>query len=371
MGIQTALDAVAEAATIVDGMRLAEDLAFEAGRDPGVRTLRVLSRAIQGSDQLVVIAAIHALAEINDGEAARLLVRLLDDDRAFVREHATWAVGNGMPRPEAVGRLLALIVAGGFTGMLAQRTLELWSAAVPELLVVGVEGALLGVRDPSARSRLVETLGLVRSALATGPLVRIVANRGEPEAVRVAATAALGQRASAPDLVTALESLKAEGGRIGDAALLALLDLEAAATPIVAGHTDALTVAQLFLHADIDPSLSAAGAGDNGGIATLLVRLGDALVDYRRRGRLASDHALARVDRGCCGRSDLAAGRRAGTRLRPHPALLRPHAIGGRLAPSRLGAARHPSPAEGSGRGRPAAPADGGCRQSRGRGCRT
>jgi len=39
-----------------------------------------------------------------------------------------------------------------------------------------------------------------------------------------------------------------------------------------------LTVAQLFLHADIDPSLSAAGAGDNGGIATLLVRLGDALV---------------------------------------------------------------------------------------------
>jgi glycosyltransferase involved in cell wall biosynthesis len=278
VGIQTALDAVAEASTIVDGMRLAEDLAFEAGRDPGVRTLRVLSRAIQGSDQLVVIGAIHALAEINDGEAARLLVRLLDDDRAFVREHATWAVGNGMPRPEAVGRLLALIVGGDFTGMLAQRTLELWSAAVPELLVVGVEGALLGVCDPSPRSRLVETLGLVRSALATGPLVRIVGDRGEPEAVRVAATAALGQRASAPDLVTALESLTAEGGRIGDAALLALLDLEAAATPIVASRTDALTVAQLFLHADIDPSLSAAGAGDNGGIATLLVRLGDALV---------------------------------------------------------------------------------------------
>jgi hypothetical protein len=353
VGIQTALDAVAEASTIVDGMRSAEDLAFEAGRDPGVRTLRVLSRAIQGSDQLVVIAAIHALAEINDGEAGRLLVRLLDDDRAFVREHATWAVGNGMPRPEAVGRLLALIVAGGFTGMLAQRTLELWSTAVPELLVVGVEGALLGVRDPSSRSRLVETLGLVRSALATGPLVRIVGDRGEPEAVRVAATAALGQRTSSPDLVAALESLKAEHGRIGDAALLALLDLEAAATPIGASRTDALTVAQLFLHADIDPSLSAAGAGDNGGIATLLVRLGDALVAI-------DDGAVSRVitlSRGSI--ADAAAdliSLRGGER--------------GHVAPSRLGAARHPSPLEGGRRRRPAAPADGGCRQSRGRGCR-
>ena len=37
-------------------------------------------------------------------------------------------------------------------------------------------------------------------------------------------------------------------------------------------------MAQLFLHADIDPRLSSAGSGDNGGIATLLVRLGDALV---------------------------------------------------------------------------------------------
>ncbi|KGN42623.1 glycosyltransferase [Knoellia aerolata] len=41
---------------------------------------------------------------------------------------------------------------------------------------------------------------------------------------------------------------------------------------------DGLTVAQLFLHADIDGSLRNAGKGDTGGIATLLVHLGDALV---------------------------------------------------------------------------------------------
>jgi glycosyltransferase involved in cell wall biosynthesis len=41
----------------------------------------------------------------------------------------------------------------------------------------------------------------------------------------------------------------------------------------------ALTVAQLFLHGEIDSSLSDAGKGDTGGIATLLVDLGDALLE--------------------------------------------------------------------------------------------
>lgn len=39
-----------------------------------------------------------------------------------------------------------------------------------------------------------------------------------------------------------------------------------------------LTVAQFFLHADVDGSLLQSGKGDTGGIATLLVHLGDALV---------------------------------------------------------------------------------------------
>ncbi|MFI8593113.1 glycosyltransferase [Microbacterium sp. NPDC078428] len=277
MGIQTSLDAVAHAPTIVDAMRLADDLAFEAGRDPGVRTLRILDRAIGGDDQIVAIAATHALSEMNDGEAARFLVRLLDDDRAFIREHAAWALGSGLPRAEAIGRLIALVVGGGFSGMLAQRTLEQWSGAVPESLVVGLEGALLGIREPTARAGLVETLGLVRAAIATAPLLRVATDRSEAEAVRVAAIAALGQRTPARTVEEALDAVVAEGGFLGDVALLAQRDL---AAPAIAGdaRTERLTIAQLFLHADIDPALSAAGAGDNGGIATLLVRLGDALV---------------------------------------------------------------------------------------------
>jgi hypothetical protein len=193
-----------------------------------------------------------------------------------VREHTAWALGAGLPRAEAIGRMLSLVAAGGFTGMLAQRSLEQWSAAVPELLVVGVEGALLGVAEPGARGRLVETLGLVRAAIATSPLLRVAVDDGEHDAARIAAIAALGQRARARSLVAALEGLVEEGGVVGDVAGLALRDLEVPA-PTEAVRTEGLTIAQLFLHADIDPRLSAAGAGDNGGIATLLVRLGDAL----------------------------------------------------------------------------------------------
>ncbi|SDB95534.1 Glycosyltransferase involved in cell wall bisynthesis [Raineyella antarctica] len=47
-----------------------------------------------------------------------------------------------------------------------------------------------------------------------------------------------------------------------------------------------LTVAQLFLHADIDGDLLHSGQGDTGGIATLLVHLGDALLAEDGIGRV-------------------------------------------------------------------------------------
>lgn len=277
VGVQTALDAVMRAPTIVDAMRLADDLAFEAGRDPGVRTLRLLEQALQGPDELVATAATHALAGVLDNEAGRVLARLLSDEREFLREHAAWALGSGLPRFSAVGRLLGMVVDGGFAGMLAQRTLEQWSGVVAEPLVVGVEGALLGVREPEARARLVETLGLVRDPSASGPLLRIAADDHEHEAVRVAAVSALGQRSPEPGLRGLIERLAATDGFLPDVARLAIIDLDAAAAQ-ARPRAGGLTVAQLFLHADIDPLLQSAGAGDNGGIATLLVRLGDALV---------------------------------------------------------------------------------------------
>ena len=78
-----------------------------------------------------------------------------------------------------------------------------------------------------------------------------------------------------------LEELVGGEGRLADVARLALIDLEALPARRTA-RDRGLTIAQLFLHADIDPALSSAGAGDNGGIATLLVRLGERA---RRRSR--------------------------------------------------------------------------------------
>lgn len=277
MGVQTALDAVTTAPTIVDAMRLADDLAFEASRDPGLRTVRVLAQAYQGDDELTAIAATHALAGVFDAEAGRLLVRLLSDERAFLREHAAWALASGLPRADAMGALLRLVVDNGFTGMLAQRTLEQWSDSNADALVVGVEGALLGVMDAERRARLVETLGLVRDPVATPALIRVATDAAEPDAVRVAAAAALGERPADDDVLAALDRLTAEQGMLGDVARLAVVDLDSTAAT-TREAADGLTVAQLFLHADIDPGLTAAGSGDNGGIATLLVRLGDALV---------------------------------------------------------------------------------------------
>ena len=69
-----------------------------------------------------------------------------------------------------------------------------------------------------------------------------------------------------------------------ETAATALYDLAAAAAARPAlgragsGADGDLAVVQLFLHADIDGELSHAGRGDTGGIATLLVHLGDALV---------------------------------------------------------------------------------------------
>ncbi|WP_404384048.1 glycosyltransferase [Knoellia locipacati] len=114
--------------------------------------------------------------------------------------------------------------------------------------------------------------------------------------LREHATWALRSCSPLPDAVAPLRVAMAEGGFVG---MLAEATLEAWGVirydddvddaPRVGG-TEAgrpgLTVAQLFLHADIDGSLMNAGKGDTGGIATLLVHLGDSLVDDPRIARV-------------------------------------------------------------------------------------
>src|SRR6185436_1905052 len=94
----------------------------------------------------------------------------------------------------------------------------------------------------------------------------------------MAAIAALGDRGPDGDSAMLIHRLARTSGELGAVARLAEFDItRSVQTPNVRDE-GGLVVAQLFLHADLDRQLSRAGAGDNGGIATMLVRLGDALV---------------------------------------------------------------------------------------------
>ncbi|QHC65380.1 glycosyltransferase [Rathayibacter sp. VKM Ac-2759] len=274
MAVQTVLDAVRSAPTLLEAIRAADELTIAAVSDGGGRAVRLLTRAaLDPSDQLTALAAVHSLAQVFDEEADLALLALLADERAFIREHAAWAFGGRLPRPAAIGPLLGMLREGGFAGMLAQRTLLLWAPSTPDLLALSLEGALLGEREFDVRARYAETLGLVPGAIAERSLLHLAADDGECFEVRMAAADALGERPS-DDAALLLTRLADDAGQLGAVARLALAD-RTPATASAAGPT----VAQLFVHADIDGTLTRVGAGDNGGIATLLVRLGDALAE--------------------------------------------------------------------------------------------
>ena len=180
------LDAARRAPTLLAALDLMDDL-IEAARRDGSAAAESLQAAIEAAgDDLTAIAAVHAAAETGAATASSLLVPLLSTPTPHLREHAAWALSRAPRIPEAVPALEDIAAAGGFTGTLAELTLEAWG---------------LTAEDP-----------------------------------------------------------------------------DDADPPVPGAERSGLTVAQLYLHADIDGTLLHAGQGDTGGIATLLVHLGDALL---------------------------------------------------------------------------------------------
>ena len=110
----------------------------------------------------------------------------------------------------------------------------------------------------------------------------------EDETTRATAIAALGdppplREGRAPRTtsrtVNTLTLIASQEGALAAVAQLALDDLRAAGrTEGERPNSPGRTVAQLYLHAEIDGALTHSGRGDTGGIATLLVHLGDALL---------------------------------------------------------------------------------------------
>ncbi|HEY8307535.1 MAG TPA: glycosyltransferase [Lapillicoccus sp.] len=276
--------------------------------DPAA-AIRDLDVAIaDGSDELAAIAAVHALAAFPGVEAGERLAALVYQDGSFLRDHAAWALGSRSPVAAALPGLVDLVLDGGFAGTLAQATLESFAAQEPGLVRDALVAAVPYATLEDARGRLVETLGLVPGVVSTRILLELAADDDELPAARAAALAALGDVADPFDaqVLATLDAVAGSHGALAAVARLARSDLDRRRYPPVGRAVrQGLTVAQLFLHADIDGDLRRAGQGDTGGIATLLVHLGDALLadpgPVRRvltisRGRAGDDPGLESVD---------------------------------------------------------------------------
>ena len=267
--VPRALAAVADAPGIVTGLRSSDALTAAAATTsaPDDALARLTVAIDDDQDQLTSIAAIHAVSALTGAGAGGLLIDLLADRRWHVSEHAAWALSARLPEPAALVPLLDLVASGGFTGMLAQRTLEGWSATAGPAVTNAAVATLDAESRPGPRRRLTETLGLVER-MPTDPLERIAGDGSEAGPVRIAAVAALGDRRGDPRPLIALAGGD-DGGGVADHALLALADrLSRDEVGSRSSPGGGLRIAQLFLHADADDDR--AGAGDSGGIATLL-----------------------------------------------------------------------------------------------------
>ncbi|MEP6631012.1 MAG: glycosyltransferase [Lapillicoccus sp.] len=269
--------------TLVQAIATLGALLPDAGPGPvGARdAVAVLDRALDGSDELAMIAAVHALGASPGAASGRRLADLLSSGPSFLRDHAAWTLGTGPLVKESLSGLIALVLEGGFVGTLAQATLETFAGEDPTTVREALVAALAGTTPDGPRARLAETLGLVPEAPTTRILLGLAADDREAPAVRAATLAALGDSGNPgdPELTDLLDAISASGGALAGVARLARADLDhRGAPPATRPPGEGLTVGQLFLHADIDGSLMRAGQGDTGGIATLLVHLGDALL---------------------------------------------------------------------------------------------
>src|SRR6188472_3395405 len=183
MDVGAALAAVRSSGTILEGLRAGERLEDAArGGPPGAAGLLVAATA--DADPITAVAAVRALGAHGGAQAAGHLVALLADHRPHVAEHAVEALGDVGPRTAGIPDLVRRCAQGGFAGMLAQRTLERWAVTAPDAVHAGLAAAMRFECEPEARTRLVETVGLVPRRASLSLLTQVASDDGEAADVR-------------------------------------------------------------------------------------------------------------------------------------------------------------------------------------------
>ena len=259
--VADALRRVTAEPRITLAFRRAEDLRLAALRsiDPA-KDARALEHAMRSGDDVTAIAALHALGAIDDPHADQVLFDVVNEGGEPFAGHAAWALEARKPRAETVLPLVRLVLDGGFQAMLAEHTLMEWSRVDDRLMIA--------TDDEVGRG-----LGQLSRALSDA----------RPGALPVGRT----------------------------------IEHNWAAPFTRHAEHHGLVVVQPYLHAHVDKAGSSLGAGEAGGIASLLRSLGTPLAQSediaevitvtRRHGpepgceQLAPDHRVQRIEFGPTG----------------------------------------------------------------------
>lgn len=272
------IEHLATGSDLVDVLRTSAAVAETArAGSPDHRLLDALDDLV-GLGGVAALAAIEVLGAWRDPSVGWRLVELLDHPEPVVARHASWRLMSAAPVTEAFLPLAHRATLGGIDTLHAHLTLRRWARLEPRSVVSSVGRLLPTVESSAQRARLVDVLSVADHPTADTTLSLIAADRTEALAPRQVAISALGQRRAAGSRML-LESLARGDEDVAMLAAFATDDLMRSASTAGTADAGGLRVAQLTMAGRLEPGLQSGGRGDTGGVASLLVSLGQTLAE--------------------------------------------------------------------------------------------
>ncbi len=267
-------------------LRRSAQVAERAARSKDPERLAGQLASLATTGPVAALLAIESLVGLQHPAADGALVGFLSHRDQIVRRHAVWRLGERAPMLCAYSALIDALVLGGIDTTHAHRTLRRWSTADALPIVRLLISRLTSTSTAAGRARLVDLLGVLGTDT-DDVLLDVALDANEESAVRSAAIGALGERPGA-HINAALRQLATSDDAISTVAAFALTSSGGRGLQASVNQRDAgLRVAQLVLAEGLDGQLSLGGKGDTGGVASLLVSLGEALAS-----RPDVDHVL-------------------------------------------------------------------------------